>query len=416
MEFDQFGVRVLAGRVHGQLNFLSRTSVLRIPSLLLLTITLAGCALLPTGRSAQVLAEELTPTPIPTLAVPLKPTYTVRVGEIVKELIFSGRVAPVTEDELFFRANGRVRTIYAKRGDTLVEGFVIADLEIDDLEREVEFARLNLERAQSQLEKAERTVEYERRVAQLNLDMENLRLMSLITEEVEGSLNLVLQRKQVELAEITVVRLQEGVDPLLVNDVARARLNLKKLLKTVQDSQLIVPFTGELLSVFLTVGRAAEAFTPVAVIADNSELEVKADLVSDQLNELQEGMRVNVVLPSRPGAVLTGVVRKLPYPYGTSGGTTADDLDKSTRVSVDQNQEEGGYTVSDLVRVQAELERKDNVLWLPPQALRIFDGRRFAVVQDGDVQRRVDVTVGIQTADRVEITGGLEEGQIVLGQ
>ena len=72
--------------------------------------------------------------------------------------------------------------------------------------------------------------------------------------------------------------------------------------------------------------------------------------------------------------------------------------------------------MGDLVRVQAELERKDDVLWLPPQALRIFDGRRFAVVQDGDVQRRVDVKVGIQTADRVEIEEGLEEGQTVVGQ
>ena len=68
------------------------------------------------------------------------------------------------------------------------------------------------------------------------------------------------------------------------------------------------------------------------------------------------------------------------------------------------------------MRVTVELERKADVLWLPPQALRIFDGRRFAVLQDGDVQRRVDVTAGIETPERVEIESGLEEGQVVVGQ
>jgi len=36
------------------------------------------------------------------------------------------------------------------------------------------------------------------------------------------------------------------------------------------------------------------------------------------------------------------------------------------------------------------------------------------VVQDGEVQRRVDVTTGIESTDRVEIEEGLSEGQIVI--
>ncbi|NJN83247.1 MAG: hypothetical protein HC802_13820 [Caldilineaceae bacterium] len=75
-----------------------------------------------------------------------------------------------------------------------------------------------------------------------------------------------------------------------------------------------------------------------------------------------------------------------------------------------------GFELGDLVRVTVELERKDDVLWLPPQALRVFDGRRFAVLQDGDTQRRIDVNVGIETPDRVEVEEGLEEGQTVIGQ
>ena len=71
--------------------------------------------------------------------------------------------------------------------------------------------------------------------------------------------------------------------------------------------------------------------------------------------------------------------------------------------------------MGDLVRVTAELERKDNVLWVPPQAVRVFDGRRFVVLIDGETRRRVDVKAGIETQDRIEIEEGLEEGQVIEG-
>ena len=70
----------------------------------------------------------------------------------------------------------------------------------------------------------------------------------------------------------------------------------------------------------------------------------------------------------------------------------------------------------DLVRVNVVIERIGDALWLPPAAIRTFSGRTFVVVQEGDAQRRVDVTTGIQSTERVEIKDGLEEGQIIVGQ
>jgi len=62
------------------------------------------------------------------------------------------------------------------------------------------------------------------------------------------------------------------------------------------------------------------------------------------------------------------------------------------------------------------LEEKQDALWLPPAAIRTFAGRKFVQVEEDGRQRRVDVTIGIESAERVEITEGLEEGQVVVGQ
>jgi multidrug efflux pump subunit AcrA (membrane-fusion protein) len=391
-------------------------------AVLALSLFLTGCALLPTGSTpvqnpfAGQQQNEPTPTPIPTAIVPMRPTYQVQTGEIVRATSFTGRVSPVETYDLFFRSGGRVRTLYAARNAMVSAGDVIADLEIDDLERELVSAQLNLERAESRLAEAEANLAFDRRTAEINVDIIKLRLTDLRRREPENLIGLAIQQKQVELAELALERLASGVDPLLENDVARARLALEKLNTEIDNARIIAPIDGRLLTVSLTVGRPVEPFVPVVVVADISELEVSSDLTSSQLQELSEGMPVILKMVGRPGQTLTGTVRRLPYPYGTGGGASVQDLDKSTRVTIDQSAEEIGYSLGDLMQVEVELERKENVLWLPPQAIRVFDGRRFVVVQDGDAQRRVDVRAGIQTPDRVEIVEGLEANQVVVGQ
>jgi len=61
-----------------------------------------------------------------------------------------------------------------------------------------------------------------------------------------------------------------------------------------------------------------------------------------------------------------------------------------------------------------ELERSVDTLWLPPQAVRTFEGRSFVVIQEGGAQRRMDVRIGIRSDDRLEILDGLVEGQTVI--
>jgi multidrug efflux pump subunit AcrA (membrane-fusion protein) len=381
------------------------------------TLVLVGCALLPAVNTDRATDGQLTPTPIPTAVVPMKPTYTVQRGEIVKEIEFSGRISPVLEEDLFFRTGGRVRTVLAKRNDMVVKGQILAELEIDGLERELEAAQLDLERSQVRLAQAEEEHTYRLRVAQTNLEMAQLRLQAMQSGAVPDMTDIAIQQKVVELAQLELDRLAEGIDPLLRSDLTRAELAVQKLLAEIAEAQITALFDGKLLSISLTPGQGIEAYQPVATLADISALEVRSDLVSNQMQDLVEGMPARIFLTSRPGVTLPGEVRQLPYPYGSGGsGTTVEDMDKSTRVSINASAEEEGFALGDLVRVVVELERKADVLWVPPQALRIFDGRRFALLQDGDVQRRVDVMVGIETTERVEIEEGLEEGQLLIGQ
>jgi multidrug efflux pump subunit AcrA (membrane-fusion protein) len=121
-----------------------------------------------------------------------------------------------------------------------------------------------------------------------------------------------------------------------------------------------------------------------------------------------------VILSAYPGKELPAQIIQLPYPYGRGGGANMEEADKLTHISFDPEDLDIGP--GDLVKVIVVLEEKIDALWLPPAAIRTFAGRKFVVVEEEGRQRRVDITVGIESAERVEITDGLQEGEVVIGQ
>jgi multidrug efflux pump subunit AcrA (membrane-fusion protein) len=541
--------------------------------LLMLATLLTGCK----GIFGRPIEEEApTPTPIPTPIVPEKPTYVVQRGKVTKQVEFTGRISAVEETELYFKTGGYVKRVLVQRGDQVQAGDLLAELEIDDLLRQMAQAEVTLNSAQLRLSEAEEALERQiaraerdltaaqaqlteaeeanadaiaeaesaLQTAQINLDeaekanaqqlaeaqrtleaaqiglaqlqeepdsidIELLRLsldrakndlwdaqlerdavrsksgipqyektqmditvgnaeiavreaelryeqalepaaneddIRLQQIEVEGAeaalaelqagvsslLSIEVQRAQRQLDKlnegvdplltIEVQRVQqeldwlrEGVDPVLVNEVNQAQLALERLQAQVADAQIVAAMGGRILSLSVYAGRPAEAFKPVVVIADPSAIEVSADLSSTQLQDMMEGQEAIIVLSAYPGQTWYGTVRRLPYPYGSGGGTGGlEDVDMSTRISMEGDLSD--LELGDLARVTIVLEEKDDVLWLPPEAIRTFQGREFVILQDVDRQRRVDVEIGIEGEDRVEILEGLEEGQLVVGQ
>ena len=91
-----------------------------------------------------------------------------------------------------------------------------------------------------------------------------------------------------------------------------------------------------------------------------------------------------------------------------------EEADKLTHIAFDP--QDLDLKPGDLVKVIVTIEQRDDVLWLPPAAIRTFAGRKFVEIDEDGTRKRVDVVLGIESAERVEIREGLEEGQTVVGQ
>ncbi|MCP4422470.1 MAG: HlyD family efflux transporter periplasmic adaptor subunit [Chloroflexi bacterium] len=388
--------------------------MLRIVPLLFLLI---GCALQPITEPRQPNPEN-EPTMVPTAIAIEKPTYIVEYGSVSSQLLKSGRITPVNQNQLGFTIDGRIATLLVGKGDTISAGDIVAMLDTAVFNQSLQAAESELNLAREQLTIAQESKATDLRRAEIGLELVQLQLDFAMEEAgdtptAEQILAIEVLKRELELAQLDLTEFDGVIDPALSNQVAQTQLQVERIKSQIAQSTLVAPMAGTVTAVNLEEGDSVAAEETVLVIADLDRVEVQVPLLARELQELSEGMIAFGTIPSRPETNIPMTVRQLPYPYGT--GSQDHEADSSVRIAFDDLTQVAEMDIGDRIEVTIMLDRHDAVLWLPPAAIREFNGRHFVVVQDGQTQRRVDVKIGLQNENQIEIVSGVSEGQLVVG-
>lgn len=351
----------------------------------LLIVFIALALLLAACGNGQIVSEA-TPTPFPT---PVRPTFTVQRGDMTVEAKLNGRVIPLAAHTVYFQINGQVKEVYANVNDVVKEGQLLGELaEAQELRAKSDETRRIIRRAQIDLE-----------IAQLTLEQ--------YKSQGRSANEIKIQELQVELAQM---KLDEVLQSLGIDPDSPV---LDELDAQVAQARAFAPADGTIISA-VNIGRNVSPVTPAFVLGDPDQLEVVADINpssgNEEIKEMFEGMPVTVIPDANANVQLTGTIRQLPSPYGTGAS------DESTiHIVLDKAPSASTYQSGDKVTVIVQLASKENVLWLPPDAIRSAGGRTFVIINSDSGPQRVDVEIGLRTRDMVEIVSGLEEGQVVVG-
>ena len=360
-------------------------------------------------------------------------------GDVLAQLEISGLENQLAQAQIALQT---AETRLAQAEQTTADDLAEAQINLQKIELQLQqgqinsntavrtSAQINLENAQQQVAAAEYELQksldrewepedlrrqYEDALerAQENLAIAQAQYNDAQASTASGNYHRQVLELELELAQLQIEKLERGVDPLLALDVEWARLDVQKIEGQITDAQLIAPFDGEILSLNTQPGNRAEAFQIVMVLVQPDLLEITAELGNDQLSQISVGQTATIILRNRPGDTLTGTVRQLPYAFSGGAGSSASD---DTRVRIAFNDETVALALGELATVTIVLEQKEDVLWLPPAAIRTFQGRQFVVIQADDGQQRVDVRLGIESEARVEILEGVEAGQTIVGE
>jgi RND family efflux transporter MFP subunit len=349
-------------------------------------------AILLTGCSSQN-SEPPTPTPLPEPTEIPRPIYNVQLGEVADQVSFDGQVYPISETQLVFTVTGKLSEIFVKAGDVVTRGQLLAVLDTSQEESELVTLETELAQLESDYNHARHKAELGLQIAQMTLDF--------YKQQNRSEQEINIQELQVELAQID---LDEIVEPA---DIQIKRARVAELKTIIANASLLSPADDHVLFILVSSGRAVDPQIPVISLGDPTQLEVRSRLSSSDMERIREGMAA--ILELKDETVSSkGSVRQLPAPYGSGTGDYI-------HIQFDEiNPAEEGYEIMGWVRVTIIIDRHENALWLPPEAVNDIGGRIFVFVQEGETTRRVDVKLGLITADRVEILEGLSEGQTVV--
>lgn len=166
-----------------------------------LSTVLVASILVVTACGSLAAREEATPTPIPARPDEGKQTYEVGRGSIFDTIKGLGRIVGKEESPLYFKIDGRLRSVNVDVMQPVKKGDLLAELDTGDLRYRIDTARLNMEVAQ---------IELQRQVAQT---------ANLKADVRQAAANVVSAETEALKAANNVSKLEAGARPA---DVAAA--------------------------------------------------------------------------------------------------------------------------------------------------------------------------------------------------
>ncbi len=206
-----------------------------------------------------------------------------------------------------------------------------------------------------------------------------------------------------------VVRLYVGIGQRVTEGQRIAEVDPSRPGQNFTLSPVTAPISGTVTRLPIRVGSRVNQSTPVAQISRTNELEIIVNVAERFVSKIRTGLPAVVRLDAFPDREFSAVVSEL--------NPVVDPLTRTLEVKLRFTSSIQGVRPGMYAEVRIVTERKDNIVKVPADVLirRFGEDFVFVVKDDNTVERRT-VNPGIEIDNIMEITAGLEAGELVVYQ
>lgn len=298
-------------------------------------------------------------------------TETAERGTLAQTVSVTGKVASPHEVELSFKVSGIIQELYVDIGDKVEKGQKVAVIDKGTL--------------YAQLREAREDVAYQKR----------------ILASMKRSEDYNLERKDAQRALIK-----------------KSEAAVSAILSQFSDTNLYSPMDGVVIHRNGEVGEtitanSAASNTPVVTVAQEGELEVKADVPESDIVKIALGQKADIAMDAFPGAdVFEGEVIDI-EPASTVIQEVVYYKVKLKIINYDPRIKNGMSADLDI-----KTASKDNVVSIPERAIEDDNGQKYVEVlkdEKNNTIEKVNIKTGMKGDDgMIEITSGLTGGEKVV--
>jgi HlyD family secretion protein len=334
-------------------------------------------------------------------------TVKVQAGDITRTVEDVGYVRAKGESVLYATQAATVARINFEVGQEVKAGEVVAVLENLELKAQVTDIESNL----IQAEASSRSTAYRLQMAELALNnaRDNLERVKVLYES--GAVSLTDYEKVLLEAESARAAVEEQEAQL---EAVSARIQGLKETRShlaSRENELVLKSSvdGVILSLPVKVGQVVTPGTPVAVVGGGTGLEVKADILGEDLTHIAVGQKVLVTVPGVDQGHLVGEVSQI-YPQAEEKHSALGIVQRRVPVIITL-EETGSLKPGYEVDVAIQTLTRKGVLLVPREMVRTTpEGTQTVKLVDRGKIKEVPVKTGITDGTYIEITEGLTAG------
>lgn len=339
-------------------------------------------------------------------------TYEVKKRDITQSIEAIGEVYAKTQVDVGAQVSGQITRLYVRLGDYVKEGDLIAQIDKDKQQNDLDITKAQLESAKANLES--------KKIA-LNIALKQYTREQKLYEKKATSLESLENLKN------NFYALKASVADLNAQ-TTQLEISLKNAQKDLAYTTIVAPSKGEIINIAVEEGQTVNANqnTPSIVrLADLSEMEIRMQIAEADINKISVGKSVKFNILNEPEKKFEAIISSI-----DPANTTITDATSNTNLNSNLNSSASAVYYYARVFVKNDnnflrigmsteneiaIKTQKNVLVVPTLAIKNdTEGYYIEILKDNKNIIKKPVKLGIKDNLNTQIVEGINEGDLII--